>query len=424
MSINPTYVYDGNGLRVKKCLPNCSSPTSSTVYTFSGSKVIAEYDNGAAPSSPSREYIYSGGALLAKIEGSTTNYFHPEHLSNRLITDASGNVVGQRGHFPFGETWYETGTTTKLKFTTYERDGESGNDFAMARYDMSRLGRFASPDPLSGSTADPQSLNRYSHALNDPINLADPSGMFIAPQEMGLRGIGGYLNFDPFGWNWNGADLMRIPVYGWGYFSKTVPGQNGDGTITSSSWGYGIIGYFQGVPAPDIQSPIPPDPIAVFGGPKQPRSPFLIFMDSMSQKCKDALQNIGLLDAVARVAQTANIFDITAIAMQAASTYLGNAVGNQTVGEFFRATPERSAKTIIDVPKPGIYVRGGAGAFGGGDMYWLLHEMTHLAQPAADGRNLDVSLARRLGVQPRNDQNASQALSDYFNNECENGGPQ
>src|SRR5262249_19603884 len=139
MSSNSTYVYDGSGLRVKKCLPNCTSPTSSTVYIFSGSKVVAEYDyttGSPNPSSPSREYIYSGGALLAKIEGTTTNYFHPEHLSNRLITDANGNDVGQRGHFPFGETWYETGTTTKLKFTSYERDAQSGNDFAMARYDM------------------------------------------------------------------------------------------------------------------------------------------------------------------------------------------------------------------------------------------------------------------------------------------------
>src|SRR5207249_10067932 len=55
LSANPTYVYDGNGLRVKKCLPNCASPTSFTVYVFSGSKVIAEYDNGAAVGSPSRE---------------------------------------------------------------------------------------------------------------------------------------------------------------------------------------------------------------------------------------------------------------------------------------------------------------------------------------------------------------------------------
>ena len=49
------YTYDGNNLRVKKV-----AGSTSTVYIFSGTKVIAEYDNGAAPASPSREYIYSG----------------------------------------------------------------------------------------------------------------------------------------------------------------------------------------------------------------------------------------------------------------------------------------------------------------------------------------------------------------------------
>jgi hypothetical protein len=33
-----TYVYDGNGNRVGKCLPNCTSPTSPIVYIFSGSQ--------------------------------------------------------------------------------------------------------------------------------------------------------------------------------------------------------------------------------------------------------------------------------------------------------------------------------------------------------------------------------------------------
>jgi hypothetical protein len=39
------------------------------VYVFSGTKVVAEYENGAAPSSPTREYIYAGSQLLATLEG-------------------------------------------------------------------------------------------------------------------------------------------------------------------------------------------------------------------------------------------------------------------------------------------------------------------------------------------------------------------
>ncbi len=169
-----TYSYDGKGLRVTKVATG-----TTTVYIFSGGKVIAEYQNGAAPSSPTREYVYSGSILTAKIEGGSTNYYHTDHLSTRLLTDGSGNVLGQQGHYPFGETWYAQNTTTKWEYTSYERDSESGNDFAMAREGVNRLGRFSSTDPVAGSNSDPQSLDRYSYVENDPINLVDPSGQLI-----------------------------------------------------------------------------------------------------------------------------------------------------------------------------------------------------------------------------------------------------
>ncbi len=166
-----TYTYDGKGLRVKKV-----SGSTTTVYIFSGSKVIAEFDNGALPASPSREYIYTGSQLTAKIEAGATTYFHADHLSARLVTDSTGTVTGQQGHFPYGESWYGS-SVTKWKFTTYERDTESGNDYAMFRTHVNRLGRFSSPDPLAGSLADPQSLNRFAYTLDDPTNLIDPLGL-------------------------------------------------------------------------------------------------------------------------------------------------------------------------------------------------------------------------------------------------------
>ncbi len=172
-SASATYTYDANGLRVKKAVQNGTT----TVYLFSGSRVVAEYENGAAASSPTREYIYSGAALVAKIEGSSTVYYHPDRLSVRVTTNSSGTVAGQQGHYPFGETWYAQNTTAKWEYTTYERDAESGNDYAMARYDVNRLGRFLSPDPVGGSGSDPQSMNRYAYVENDPIDLADPTGL-------------------------------------------------------------------------------------------------------------------------------------------------------------------------------------------------------------------------------------------------------
>jgi RHS repeat-associated protein len=65
------------------------------------------------------------------------------------------------------------------KFTGKERDSESGLDNFGARYNASSLGRFMSPDPLMASAhvGDPQSWNRYTYALNNPLRFIDPDGM-------------------------------------------------------------------------------------------------------------------------------------------------------------------------------------------------------------------------------------------------------
>jgi RHS repeat-associated protein len=118
--------------------------------------------------------------LLVTIAGSTTTYHHPDHLSNRAETNSSGTRIRTFGQLPFGETWYETGTADKWKFTGYERDsgtGETGLDYANFRYYSSAQGMFISADFLAGSLGAPQSLNRYSYTNGDPINLKDPLGL-------------------------------------------------------------------------------------------------------------------------------------------------------------------------------------------------------------------------------------------------------
>jgi RHS repeat-associated protein len=174
-----TYTCDGNELRVKKAVTGTNAVT--TVAIRSGGQVLAEYDNGAAVTAPTREYLY-GNNLLATVTGSsggsggTIIYQHRDHLSPRLYTDVNGNDVGEQGTYPFGEPWYNNNTTSNWVFTSYERDAESGNDYALARSYANTQGRFLAPDPLEGQVGDPQSWNRYAYVENDPINLSDPSG--------------------------------------------------------------------------------------------------------------------------------------------------------------------------------------------------------------------------------------------------------
>ncbi len=79
---------------------------------------------------------------------------------------------------------YTYGDSTRQKFTGYERDEETNLDFAQARMHNYNHGRFTSPDPYSGSAnlADPQSLHRYSYALNNPNYYTDPTGLMACPE--------------------------------------------------------------------------------------------------------------------------------------------------------------------------------------------------------------------------------------------------
>ncbi|MGC1418240.1 MAG: RHS repeat-associated core domain-containing protein, partial [Candidatus Acidiferrum sp.] len=166
-----TYTYDGNGQRVQKV-----GGGNTIVTIFAGAQALAEYYNGAMPSSPTNEYIYAGSLKVASIQSGATNYWHNDHLSPRVRTDTSGNVSDERGTFPFGETWYSPGASPYM-YTTYYRDYEaSGNDYAQARTYVGGLGRFSSPDLVAGSISDPQSLNRYSYVRNMPVMLTDPFG--------------------------------------------------------------------------------------------------------------------------------------------------------------------------------------------------------------------------------------------------------
>ncbi len=67
--------------------------------------------------------------------------------------------------------------------TGKERDTESGNDYFMARYYSSAMGRFMSPDwsakeePVPyAKLDDPQSLNLYAYVRNNPLVRVDADG--------------------------------------------------------------------------------------------------------------------------------------------------------------------------------------------------------------------------------------------------------
>jgi RHS repeat-associated protein len=148
-----------------------------TTYIYSGSQVIAEYVGTVPNVQLAREYILSGDTIVASHDGGTLRYHHFDHLSMRLTTDSAGSIIGNHGHYPYGEEWYNATWVSKRKFTTYEWDAGGGQYYAINRYYPAATGRFGSPDRLGGTKWNPQSLNRYGYVMGDPVNLYDPLGL-------------------------------------------------------------------------------------------------------------------------------------------------------------------------------------------------------------------------------------------------------
>jgi len=122
-------------------------------------------------------HYYLGGKEIAFKKGSTLEYLHTDHLgSTSVTTNTSGTTVSTVKYFPFGGTRSVTGTLDTDKLFTGQRLDQTGLYYYNARYYDAQIGRFISPDTVGQKWEDPQTLNRYSYCLNDPLGMIDPTG--------------------------------------------------------------------------------------------------------------------------------------------------------------------------------------------------------------------------------------------------------
>jgi RHS repeat-associated protein len=181
-----TYTYDGDGSRVIK------SGTNSRMYwTDPGGTVLSETD--LSGNNTVRD-VYLGNKLIARKDASgSIHYLVQDQLgSERVSVSASGAVEDDMDTYPWGgDATTSTATSGNLyTFTGDEKDTESTSFHTPFRQLSSTMGRWLRPDPYDGSydPTNPQSLNRYSYVLNNPLSFIDPSGLDGCV--MGQGGIG------------------------------------------------------------------------------------------------------------------------------------------------------------------------------------------------------------------------------------------
>lgn len=189
--LTTNYVYDGNGKRVKSHNA-VTGQTTVFVYDAEGKLSAENTIDIPAPTNP------------------TISYLTEDALGSvRVTTNSFGEIKARRDFLPFGEELYaglagrNTGQKyssstddTRKKFATYQRDAETGLDYAQSRYYSPMHGRFTSPDEFKGGPdelfdfeddasdnptfyadlTNPQSLNKYQYTYNNPYKYNDPSG--------------------------------------------------------------------------------------------------------------------------------------------------------------------------------------------------------------------------------------------------------
>jgi len=224
--------------------------------------------------------------------------------STSLTANSSGSKVAELRYYPYGETRYTSGTTpTSYQFTGQRNDSSIGLYFYNARYYDPALGRFIQADTIvpgaasgSGSSAaslgydsktrltplavnpgefaaqvnaenreviqfgaffqwdnktrqehnvpmgpaNPQALNRYSYALNNPVRYVDPTGHVVALSVILVSGaIGGICSA--------GGTLIAQIAQGNGTLAERVQGVDwGDVGIAAG------VGFVAGAAAPVV----------------------------------------------------------------------------------------------------------------------------------------------------------------------------
>ena len=143
-------------------------------------------------------HVFAGGQQVCTFEptstlnggGNTTNvgyYYHEDNLNSSCVLSGPVTPASQLeldSYYPFGRNQIANPQTTlkvSRQFTGQVKDDETGLYFfgnKGGRYYDPELGRFIQADDRIPDLSNPQSYNRYSYCLGNPLKYTDPSGHY------------------------------------------------------------------------------------------------------------------------------------------------------------------------------------------------------------------------------------------------------
>lgn len=189
------FAYDADGALIKKVE---GSKTTTYIGNYFERELAAVFvpstmrsygsqwklDNVALPGGKTRKYYYFGGQRVAVRENDgVPQWIHGDHLGSASVTtDNNGAKAGEERYKPFGGSRVDSGDVKGNKrFQGSERVNSIELDSMGARFYSAGLGRFISADIAIPGRSNPQTWNRYSFVLNNPLGLLDKQGHCPTP---------------------------------------------------------------------------------------------------------------------------------------------------------------------------------------------------------------------------------------------------
>jgi len=269
-----TYAYDQSNNRVKLTENGVTTFSPNTLYSVT----VGASTNSTATTTKN---IFANGLLLATIEhnsssatttaSTTIRFVAADNLTgSNIVTDQTGAVVETLDYYPYGGLRLDSKTNyggAKYKYAGTQYDAGTGLDYAQQRYYNSARGNFISEDPVflgdpkSQVLTDPQSLNVYSYANDNPITRNDPTGRaFGVDDAAGLIGgglVGGalyvgtsFVSQQSMTWGGVAGSVVSGGIVGWGTANAPETGGLSFGAAlalrTSASAAFGGTGALAG----------------------------------------------------------------------------------------------------------------------------------------------------------------------------------
>ncbi|MFI5708428.1 RHS repeat-associated core domain-containing protein [Kribbella sp. NPDC051620] len=163
------FLYDSEGTRLLR-----RDPVSTTLYL--GNQEL-KLDRATGALTATRYYNHAGSAIAVRTTAGLSWLASDHHNTEQLAIDSQAQSVVQQRSLPFGAP---RGTPADLPgekgFIGGTQDASTGLTQIGARAYDPDTGRFLSVDKVA-DPGDPQQLNGYAYANNDPVSAADPTGL-------------------------------------------------------------------------------------------------------------------------------------------------------------------------------------------------------------------------------------------------------